>query len=123
MTTFEDGPAKGQCLMLTRAPLYLRVVHVRMNHFDALDQLDDRPRDDENIYAYKLNGKAGSCHINRRGGSGGFFTVANYSLVKNQPTDLVMRDTEDWRRWCHAQQNPAAPVEPKQVQESFRLLD
>jgi hypothetical protein len=122
MTTFEDGPAKGQCLLLARAPQYLRVVQVQTTHFDALDKLDDEARPEEKIHAYKLNGKPGICHINRRGGSGGWYTVANYILVPNQPTDEEMRDTSRWRDWCRAQSSPPAPV-TQMGQTDFQLID
>lgn len=48
MTRFTDGPAQGLVLMLRRAARFLRVVHDGKK-FDALDQLNDRPRPEERI--------------------------------------------------------------------------
>lgn len=100
MTTFEDGPAKGQNLMLRRAPVFLRVVE-RAGVWDALDQLEDTPAPDETIHAYALTAKPGGCHINRGGGRGGFYVVAIYKQVNNPPPSDVMRETDRWAQWCH----------------------
>ena len=62
MTTFIDGPAKGQHLALKRAPRFLRVV-VADGKWDALDQIEDEPRPGELVYAYEVHGPVGSCHI------------------------------------------------------------
>ncbi len=99
MTHFIDGPAAGQTLMLKRAPLYLRVVE-KNGAWDALDQLEDTPDPAEKIYAYERVGKPGQVHINQGSGRGGWFTMAEYSLVADQPGDVVMRDPESWRKWC-----------------------
>lgn len=106
MTTFEDGPAKGQCLMLTRAPHFLRVVQVQTTHWDALDQPDDHPRADEKVHVYVMEGTPGWCHINRRGGGGGRFTTARYKLYSIQPPDATLRNVLLWRAWCRAQVTP-----------------
>jgi hypothetical protein len=63
MTTFEDGPAKGQTLMLQRAPLFLRVVIDPSGKVDALDQLTDKPASNEKIFAYVLTAEPGRFHI------------------------------------------------------------
>lgn len=99
MTSFDNGPAKGQRLMLKRAPLFLRVVEAG-GKFDALDQLADEPEAGERLFAYRRVGEVGMCHIHRKGG-GGWFTIANYALVAQQPDDATMRDTTAWRAWCH----------------------
>lgn len=117
MTTFEDGPAKGQCLLLERAPVFLRVVHVRMVHWDALDKTDDRPRDDETIHVYRIASEVGMCHINRRGGGGGFYTCARYRYVESQPSDEQVRDTSKWREWCLRQ--VARPPAEQPVREEI----
>lgn len=54
--TFLDGPGKGQGLNLKRAPLFLRLVVKPDGRIDALDQLEDRPADEERLYAYRLQG-------------------------------------------------------------------
>lgn len=99
MTTFQDGPAKGQTLMLQRACYFLRVTE-SAGVFDALDQLGDEPRQDETIHAYVMVGKHSWVHIRKKGG-GGFFSMAEYRLVPVQPTDAEMRTFEAWSVWCH----------------------
>jgi len=58
MTTFEDGPAKGQHLSLQRAPKFLRVVEDG-GKWDALDQPTDEPRPGETLYAYRISSEVG----------------------------------------------------------------
>lgn len=100
MTHFEDGPAKGQTLMLKRAPHFLRVVETD-GTWDALDQLDDQPEPQEKIYAYRRVGKPGMVHINTgRKNHGGFFSMAAYRFYSEQPADSQMRDSEQWQQWC-----------------------
>lgn len=104
MTTFEDGPAKGQCLMLKRSPRFLRVTqHLHPKEtWDALDRLEDEPLVQEKLLAYERVGKPGVCHIHKRGG-GGFYTMASYRFVPTQPSDEQMRTVSAWREWCLAQ--------------------
>lgn len=101
MTTFQDGPAKGQHLMLKRHAKFLRVV-VADGKWDALDQPEDTPQPNETLYAYVVVGEIGMCHINRGGGRGGFYAIANYRFVPIQPDQETMRDSSRWQAWCHA---------------------
>lgn len=107
MTTFVDGPAAGQHLSLKRAPVFLRVVvadgGLSGPKWDALDQLCDTPQRKEVIYAYRIVGQPSMVHINRgrRGGSG-FYQMAQYRLVLEQPSDAVMRSNFEWRAWCES---------------------
>lgn len=100
MTTFEDGPARGHTLMLKRTPIFLRVVALN-GKWDALDQPADSPDAAETIFAYKLHEHKGSCHINAGRGRSGFYPIATYRLVPEQPTDATMR--EQWTPWCDEQ--------------------
>lgn len=102
MTTFQDGPANGQNLMLHRAVRFLRVVHDGTK-WDALDQPDDTPAANETLYAYEIVGEPAMCHINRGGGRGGFYAIANYKLCNNQPEDSKMRSKTKWVDWCMKQ--------------------
>jgi hypothetical protein len=104
MTTFLDGPAEGQTLLLKRAPIFLRVVKGG-GKWDALDQPEDQPTPDEEIYAYRIEGEPGVCHVDVRGARGGFYTLAQYRLVPTQPEDRELRNTMSWRRWCLANQS------------------
>lgn len=98
MTRFEDGPARGQTLMLKRAAYFLRVVQGADGKFDALDQLDDTPKPDEKLFAYEINGTPGMAFVDGTKCRGAY-ALANYKVVKNQPTDVEMRTTEAWQEW------------------------
>jgi hypothetical protein len=106
MTTFSDGPAKGKRLMLRRTPIFLRVVVGPDGAVDALDQLDDEPRPDERLYAYRFVRDGGSVHINSRDASGrrngGFYRIAEYAPVEPQPADDQMRAWAAWVAWTEA---------------------
>jgi len=101
MTSFIDGPAKGQHLMLKRAARFIRVVD-EVGKWDALDQPEDTPKATEKIYAYQVHGDVRACHINRGGGRGGFYPIAEYRFIVDQPDDATMRDADRWRAWCEA---------------------
>lgn len=110
MTTFTNGPARGQRLMLKRAPIFLRVVQDFSGNWDALDQPEDTPRLGETLHAYRLTAKPGACHICTRGPrggrAGGFYTIASYELVEAQPDQATLSDPEQWSAWCHNQPIP-----------------
>lgn len=99
MTIFLDGPAKGQTLQLKRGPYFLRVV-TDGKAWDALDQIDDSPRSNEQIFIYVMEGIPSGMHLNARGGRGGFFVSATYKLAPDQPKDGEVRRIEDWAAWC-----------------------
>lgn len=101
MTTFQDGPASGQCLMLKRAARFLRVVE-SPGQWDGLDQLEDSPKPNEKIYAYEITCRPGSVHIKAGRGRSGFYPRAHYKFVPDQPEDEVMRDNDKWARWCES---------------------
>lgn len=107
MISFIDGPAKGQTLMLQRAPLFLRVTEKGSDMFgnggtwDGLDQPTDEPRSDEKLHVYHLTDKPSMVHINRGGASkgSGFYAYAAYKLFTNPPRDEVVRENREWRMW------------------------
>jgi hypothetical protein len=108
MTRFVNGPAAGITLGLRRAPLYLRVA--RMDDvdgkvtWDALDQLDDKVRPGETLYAYrKVPGSDQGVVCIRRAKGGGCFHMAEYSVVEPQPDQDTMRHAGRWRRWCEVE--------------------
>lgn len=109
MTTFNNGPARGIVLKLCRAPFFLRVCIGPLlddtdnrPKIDALDQLGDVPRAYETLFVYRLTAKPGHCHIRASHGQGGFFPLADYTLVQPQPSDGEMRDRKAWEKWCEA---------------------
>lgn len=114
MTKFTNGPAAGVVLSLRRAPLFLRVTKERYSDkplWDALDQLSDEPKPSEDLIAYARTSFDGHVHIrrDRKAGGSGFFAMATYALVEQQPDDATMRDAAKWREWCQAQPR----LEPK----------
>lgn len=117
MTTFLDGPAKGQHLMLKRKVRFLRVAFrpadnpaTRAKHhaarWDALDMPEDVPEASEQLYAYEAASNGGMCHINRGGGRGGFYSIQDYKFVPDQPDDATMRDRSKWVAWCESKATP-----------------
>ncbi len=108
MTKFTDGPAAGLVLSLRRAPIFIRVVVDQRGEMDALDQLDDTAKPGEKIYAYELAEKSpGHVHLNRGGGKSGYYAMATYRFLPEQPRDDEMRTTDAWRAWTNAR-GPAA---------------
>jgi hypothetical protein len=108
MTTFEDGPAKGVVLALKGACLFLRVVRaveVGPNQWDALDQPHDTPADNEQLYAYRISCQPTMCHIRASGGRGGFYPMASYHYILDQPPGDTMRRREKWEAWCQEHKN------------------
>ena len=105
MTQFDDGPAKGQALSLKRACKFLRVTEAG-GKFDALDMLEDSPRPEEKLYAYQISEFRGTAHIYRGRHGSGFFAMASYKIVSNQPSDAQMRDPKLWDEWCKQQPDP-----------------
>lgn len=102
MTTFEDGPARGQHLGLRRAPFVIRVTE-KDGAFDALDQADDEPFPGEKLFAYVQVGYPTVCHMRiAKPGRSGFYAIATYRLIDPQPVDAEMRENEAWTKWCHA---------------------
>ena len=99
MTRLHGGPADGVTLMLQRAPIYLRAVRSSGGDWDALDQLTDAPRANEQIVVYALDGEAGRMHVRARGGCQ-WYTTAEYRAVDPQPDDATVRDMASWRTWC-----------------------
>lgn len=101
------GSSRGP-LTLRRVPKYLRLV-VRGSDWatlDALDQLDDAPREGEYVIAARKRDES-SVHLDgykdgRR--CGWWVRTATYEPVADSPPQDVLRDTEQWRAWCVAEQ-------------------
>lgn len=105
MTSFIDGPAKGEHLSLKRAVKFLRAVVTAGGKWDALDQPTDEPREDEQCIAYRLHAYHGNCHIYAPRGGSGFYPIAEYTLCEEQPDQATMRDAVLWEAWCFSQQH------------------
>lgn len=93
--------------------MFLRAVHnplVRTDEkrWDALDQLDDLPKSHEEIFVYKLANQPQRVHLKMsKRSESGFYMMAEYRFVEDQPPDDVLRDTIKWRLWCDKQLPPA----------------
>lgn len=102
-----DFPEFGPPLLLARTPKYLRFVRSLAKTWDALDQLDDEPKDEETIIVGVLDGYT-SLHIDRvdpktRRRVGEWVKMLTYKLPPAQPPEDVVRDTAKWRAWCEEQ--------------------
>jgi hypothetical protein len=103
VTVFLDGPAKDVKLMLRRAPHFLRAVQTPRGEWDALDQLDDTPRDGETVVVYVMVGEPTWMHVRATRGSGGTYRGGSYRLVEPQPSADILRDRAQWQAWARAQ--------------------
>jgi hypothetical protein len=99
VTTFLDGPAAGQCLMLRRAPLFLRAAVDRSAGatWGALDQVEDVAPAGLELVAYRRVGPHGLARLPR-----GEVALAKYRVMDPQPDAATMRDTAAWQAWCLA---------------------
>lgn len=101
-----DGPAAGTVLSLRRAPVFLRLVRDRAGTWDALDQLEDEPAGDEEIFAYRIvDGTWGVAFVR----PGGRYELGEYRYVGEQPSQFELRDTDAWRDWAIATADPPRP--------------
>lgn len=105
MIRLLDGPAAGQTLLLHRAPLLLRVT-CWAGVWDALDQIEDAPKENERIYVYRRRGPATAVHIKMarqrgqvRSGSG-WYQAAEYLEVNPAPGDEEVRSNPRWQSWA-----------------------
>lgn len=95
--------------------MFLRAV-IGHEGIDALDQLDDEPKADEEIAVYQLVGNAGWMHLSGRDKNGRRFgrtiATAEYRLHSEQPADEIVRSTSRWRAWCEVEWDRMKAMEP-----------
>jgi hypothetical protein len=106
MTNFLDGPAKGVRLVLSRAPIMLRVVQDKDGKWDALDKVDDVAAHDEKIFVYQLERAGPTVFIDVRDSktgkrTGGMFAAGEYKFLPDQPKDAEIRTRKAWEKWCN----------------------
>lgn len=109
--SFTGGPADGRELALQRAPMFLRVVVDTREPLkrgglppakaiDALDLLDDEPREHEAVHVYEVVWANQPVHFCARGSGArsGWHVSAAY---KHRPDvdGEQLRDREAWRAW------------------------
>ena len=128
MLQLLDGPCQGT-FMVKRAPIFLRAVakpvllprepgdeegqiRTDLGECDVLDQLEDTPEAGEQVFVYKLQGKAGSFHIHARGKDGkaisGWYAMGQYKHLPEVDGEQL-RDNGRWRVWV---QERLQKVEP-----------
>lgn len=123
MTTFLNGPAKGQKFRCSRCPILLRVVkHKSTGKWDVLDQLADTPEDMEHVYLYMLTAPPSSGFWDGRDPktgkrTGGAFQAGVYRLpdFSDPPNDAVLRDNEEWDAWCKRNDHRIRPEWAKET--------
>ena len=101
MIRFLDGPVAETSLELLSAPEFLRVVRDPSGVVDALDQPDDEPTPDEEIYIYKRRGEPSHIFVDwhdGRGRKGGVWLSADYEFCEASESDV--RTQEAWNAWC-----------------------
>jgi hypothetical protein len=119
MISFLDGPAKELVrLRLGRAPYFLRVVRTKgTRRWDALDQLDDSARPEEEIFVYELASEPLRAFVR----PGGLMISAHYKFCRRQPLDEDARDNTRWRHWC--EQERASRIGPPDNEEETDPID
>lgn len=106
MTRFLDGPAAGETLSLTRAPIMLRAVKGPKG-WDALDQLEDEPKANEAVTVYILVSEPRVMFIDgcTKGGGrrvGWREVGGDYRALAEQPGDAHTRTDAAWIAWIEA---------------------
>jgi hypothetical protein len=97
------GTLRGP-LTLKRVPRFLRfvVTGTDWTTLDALDQLDDTPREGEHVIAAEKRDES-SVHLDgyKNGRRCGWWErTATYEPVPDPPPQDVLRDTAKWQAWC-----------------------
>lgn len=114
-----EGLGSRFVLDLERVPKYIRAVHATsppdgIGEWDALDQLDDEPVEDESITVFRLHEKS-NMHIeytDKKTGRrcGKWLSLATYRLHSEQPGNAA-RDNDAWRKWATDQLAKETPDE------------
>lgn len=101
--TFRDGPAQGVELRnVERTPHYLRVTRAPTADdgvgWDCLDQLDDEPRPEEEIFVYRIQTLAHVCvrGMEADGIESGWRSVYEHATELHFDEE-TLRSTERWR--------------------------
>lgn len=118
MLSLVDGPCKGS-FMVKRAPLFLRAVKKTEldgeGETDVLDQLEDTPAADEEIYVYERFGGTGWVHIDGKG-IHGTYVIATYRLMPEVDRG-PLRDNAAWQAWARAKLEELKKQEKKEAQD------
>src|SRR5947209_15847001 len=98
---FEDGAAEGVTLHAQRAPLFLRAVADRERKWDVLDQLDDEPKREEELYVYERVSVEHRCYRGEDRNKSGWYNI--YQEVAIDSTEkATLRYNERWRQWARS---------------------
>lgn len=95
-----DGPGQGQKFFAQRAPVLLRVVLNYDGRWDVLDQLEDEPTAQEEIFVYH---QSSWMHVraNKRSDSGTYYEYTHWPIDNIQKSTLRYNDR--WRTWASLQ--------------------
>lgn len=114
MLSLVDGPCKGT-FMVRRAPVFLRAVaktvllprerddeegqiRTDLGEADVLDQLDDTPADNEQVFVYQRQGQAGWVHLKGDKKVTGFYATGQYKY-RPDVEGGQLRDNKKWQEW------------------------
>jgi len=105
MITFVDGPAPGQTLVVRRAKFFLRVTFDG-SKWDCLNEYFDTAAAGETLYVYLLIEKPTAVHLKMtKRSQSGWYAMARYRFLPEQPADADIRENASWRIWCLAQED------------------
>jgi hypothetical protein len=119
---FVDGPAAGVHLSLCSCPILLRVVRRQRlpdaAQWNGLDQRDDKPEMDDQIFLYCRKEEGQWFYVDGRDAKTGkrfgrTDWLVDYFHVADAPPDEVLRDTSKYHAWCEANKDRFLPKEVK----------
>ncbi|MDD5045138.1 MAG: hypothetical protein PHG51_06330 [Candidatus Omnitrophica bacterium] len=98
MLKLKDGPCEG-IFMVRRAPVFLRATKDYSGETDVLDQVEDTPKETEQVFVYEREGEPGSAHICGAKNLRGWYAIGTYHwLIDVNGQEL--RDNKIWQEWC-----------------------
>ncbi len=99
MCKLLDGPGRGTTFCVSRCPVFLRVVKSHRGIWDVLNELEDEPKPEEEIFPYQRVTQPYGAFID---GTGQHFYMgmADYQFINELVPDSTLRDTVLWQGWC-----------------------
>lgn len=99
MCKLLDGPGAGQSFVVKRCPVFLRVVHSKASGWDVLNEKDDTPKDDEEVYVYQRVSEPVKAFVDGTG-LHTLMVIAEYKFLDLMIGENLIRSNENWKWWC-----------------------